>query len=465
MSMTRTQRNPPRAVQLTDNPKAGRRGQRWMHFVRGWTNQLFAWVDQAIISATSFATLIVLGSWTDPSTLGAYAVAASVLAMLIASQDALITRPYSIRLHHGTPTEHAFSALMLSMAFAASSTLLLCAVALVFNTFETGRAAAPMAAMLASIIPLILLREFARRYAFAHLRPVQATMLDAIVAVLNLALLSWLGWTGRLSALTALGSLGIACGVGALGWLFLMRTQFAFRWAKIPGAFRQSWRLGKWLLSGHLAAQAQGYVTLWLSLVIGGAVTTGIYTASMSILSFANPLLFGFYNTLTPRSVRALRLKGPAGLRRQAAGDSLSLALLMGPFCLLIFLFGADMLRFFYPAAGYGADTHLLTILALATSAGAVGVPASAALSSAERTRIVAAVMIAAAALNLSLVSILMTHFGLLGAAYGMLLAEVTASLAVWAAFLMSFHNLQPMIHRSTAISVDAVATSVPAAT
>ena len=49
--------------------------------------------------------------------------------------------------------------------------------------------------------------------------------------------------------------------------------------------------IGKWLLSGQLAMQAQGYMTYWLTLAIAGTLATGIYTACMSIVAFANPLL------------------------------------------------------------------------------------------------------------------------------------------------------------------------------
>jgi O-antigen/teichoic acid export membrane protein len=199
--------------------------------------------------------------------------------------------------------------------------------------------------------------------------------------------------------------------------------------------------------------QAQGYVTLWLSLVIGGPAASGIYAAALSIVSFANPLLFGFYNILAPRAVRALQCQGATGLRRQAASDSLLLALLMTPFCLLIYVFGADLQRMLYPSVEYGADTHLLAILALGTFAGAVGVPAAVALSSAERARAAARVRIAAAALNIVLVSILMALFGLLGAAYGMLAAELAGSLGCWVVLLLSFSDIERWSVRSSQLA------------
>jgi len=42
--------------------------------------------------------LIMLGRWTDANQLGAYATAVSVLALLLAAQESLITRPYTIQM-------------------------------------------------------------------------------------------------------------------------------------------------------------------------------------------------------------------------------------------------------------------------------------------------------------------------------------------------------------------------------
>lgn len=128
-----------------------------------------------------------------------------------------------------------------------------------------------------------------------------------VVALLFVVSLVWLGRTGQLSAATAFLSLAGSCGLACLAWLYLARRQFALRLAHFSATLVQSWTLGKWLLSNQLAVQAMGYVTYWLSLMTGGAVVTGIYAACTSIVAFANPLIFGFFNILTPRFVRTLR--------------------------------------------------------------------------------------------------------------------------------------------------------------
>ena len=410
---------------------------RWRSYWRHSANHLAALADQAIVSGTSFAALIMLGRWTDANQLGAYATAVSLLALLLAAQESLITRPYTIQMDHlSGAAEHAFSSLLLSVALSAAATCVLSAAALMLSAIDAHPSVAEITWALAGMTPFVLTREFARRFAFAHFKVFHVLLLDCAVAASNLVFLSWLSWTGSLSALTALTATGISCAIGSLGWLYVARREFAFRLGVLRTTLKASWGMGKWLLSGQIALQVQGYVAYWLTMVIAGAAITGIYAACMSIVSFANPMLFGLFNILTPKSVRAFRTEGGAGLRRQAALDALLLAALMSVFCVFVLLAGENVMGVVYPGAEYRGHGQILTVLALSALAGAIGAPASIALASAQHTRAVAGVMSFAAVLNVALVWALMTHWGFLGAAYAVLIAEAVGSLGRWIAFL-----------------------------
>jgi hypothetical protein len=182
-----------------------------LRFISG--NHVLAWADQAIVSATSFVALILIGRWTGASQLGAYAIGSSVLALLLATQESLITRPYSIQLNYpvGTPAEHAFSSLILSFLLSAVAALLLSASALALDAFGAPSEWLSIVWFLAGATPLVLMREFARRFSFAHLRLRQVLMLDLVVSALNVIALASLGFTGRLSAATAFAALSLSC--------------------------------------------------------------------------------------------------------------------------------------------------------------------------------------------------------------------------------------------------------------
>src|SRR6266849_8130980 len=202
---------------------------------------VLALIDQAVVSAASFLTTVIIGRYTDPSQLGAYAIGISVLASSFTIQGSLITLPYSIQLHRplGTPAEHAGSSLAHSGLLSALLTIVLTVTAL---GLLAGGAEPELTAMtwaLAGVMPFALLREFCRRFAFTHLQMARALMLDVAVAAIQLAVLGWLGWTGRLSAVTACGAIGVSCGLAAVGWWYLARGEFAIRVGQVRATMKQ----------------------------------------------------------------------------------------------------------------------------------------------------------------------------------------------------------------------------------
>src|SRR5262249_32057287 len=148
-----------------------------------------------------------------------------------------------------------------------------------------------------------------------------------------------------------------------------------------------------------------------------------------SVVAFANPVMLGVRNILAPRSVLAWKTEGGAGLKRQAIRDALLLGAIMTSFCLLVLFAGEDVLRFLYHGTEYEGHGHVLTVLALAMLASAVGMPASNALASMERPRAIVLVGTVAAALTVALVFWWMTQWGLLGAAYGFLAGNLSLRL------------------------------------
>jgi O-antigen/teichoic acid export membrane protein len=395
---------------------------RWQGLLRLISGiHVLALVDQAVVSTASFMTTVIIGRYTDPSQLGAYAIAISVLASSFTIQGSLISLPYSIQRHRplGTPAEHAGSSLAHSGLLSALAVIVLTLTALGLFTEGSPPELTAMIWALAAVMPFALFREFGRRFEFMNLQIGHALMLDVAVSAIQLCMLGLLAWTGRMSAVTACGALGVS-----------------IRPSQIRVTLKQSWGLGKWLFVNQIMVQVQRYITYWLSAVIAGAAVTGVYAACMSVVAFANPLLFGLGNILAPRSVLAWKEGGGARLRRQAIRDSLLFAAVLAPFCVLVWLAGDDVMRFLFQGKEYEGHGHTVTILALATLASAVGMPASNALASMERPRAIVGVGAVAAVLTVVLVWWLMTRWGLLGAAYGVWLGNMVGSVGLWAAFL-----------------------------
>lgn len=394
-----------------------------------------SWADQIAVSGLAFVALIVVSAGSGLGELGVYALCVSVIALGLAAQEALVTRPYVVHLQGVTdPTAHAASALTLSLALGLVSALVLTGLSLPLAWLSGWTQAASATLALAAAIPFALIREFARRFAFARQRPGRALALDIWVVLANLVLLAILAGGQHLNAVTAVLAAGFSCATGAGAWFLVERGQFRFCRAELGRTTRRSWGMGRWLLAAQSAMHVQGYATQWLTMVLAGPVVTGAFAACTSVVAFANPLLFGFLNIMIPQSARVFHASGRSGLLHQAIRDALLLGGMMGAFCIVLGLAGSQVLSLLFPeAASYGG---ILTLLGLASAAAAMGIPASTALASADRPHLVAAVTGASAMLHVGLVYGLLNAYGLTGAALGVLIAEVVGSLSRWGAFL-----------------------------
>src|SRR5258708_761923 len=219
-------------------------------------------------------------------------------------------------------------------------------------------------------------------------------------------------------------------------WLCFSRGKFAFRWTQVLTTARQSWGLGRWLFAGQITVSVQGYITYWLLALVVGTIATGVFAACMSVVMFANPLITGISNIMTPRAVLALKEGGGALLRRQMVQDALLLGAAMTLFCIVALFVGDDVMRLLYPGKEYEGQGRTVAVLAVALLASAVGTPASIALASMERARAIVWSSSVGAVITGVLVWLLVVEWGLLGAAYGFLAGNVAGSVGRWLAFL-----------------------------
>ena len=167
---------------------------------------------------------------------------------------------------------------------------------------------------------------------------------------------------------------------------------------------KQTWVLGKWLLVGRITVQVQGYVIYWVSIFIAGSAVTGAYAACMSILGFVNPLLIGFSNVFMPKAVLAWKDGGGSGLWHEALRNTVLIAALMTAFSLAVFVGGERVMSILYHGKEFEGLGKTLTVLAVATSLGTLGMPASIGLATMERPRAIVMVATVEAVLTVILV-------------------------------------------------------------
>jgi O-antigen/teichoic acid export membrane protein len=397
-----------------------------------------ALLDQAVVSGTSFLTTILIGRWCGAEELGIYALGFSLLVSWACAQEALIALPYTIgrhRLRHGSEAEYAGSALVHQGMLSAIALVTMAVAAAALSWAGAVPGLVSVVWVLAGVIPLALLREFGRRFAFAHLRMAEALVLDLVVAAAQLAGLAGLAWSGVLTATTAYAAFGLACVLTGAVWVYATRKNFVIRWNRVWHTLWQSWALGKWLFASQVTLSVQGYFVHWLLAWTLGAAATGVYAACMTVVLFSNPLILGIANALAPRAAQAFAEGGGAHLRRVVFQTTLLLGAAMMLFCGALFFGGEDVMTRLYHGSQYEGHGHTVFVLALAMLASAVGMPASNGLAAVERPNVIFRIGVFAVGLSVFLGPWLVAEWGVMGAAYCFLIGNVVGAIGRWVAF------------------------------
>jgi O-antigen/teichoic acid export membrane protein len=293
---------------------------------------------------------------------------------------------------------------------------------------------APVLAMLLLAVPATMLRDFARRFAFANLRMDRALVLDGAVTVAQLALLAWLAVLGKLSAVTGVAAWGAACGTVAAAWLWHSRGLFAFRHGAIRSDWRRNFFLGRWLLAGHVTGISQAYALHWLLALTLGVEATGAFAALTTLVALANPLIIGLGNFLMPATAHVFAGSGPEGVWRLAVRTTRGLVAALALFCLLVALAGNWALTLLY-GERFGGQGLAVTLMALAAAVAALGIGAEHALRSMDRPRAVLLANLLALATTLALAAWLVPAHGLVGAACSLLAGNLVGCFVRWSAF------------------------------
>jgi O-antigen/teichoic acid export membrane protein len=413
----------------------------WKHTLSFLSKEhILSLADQAVVSGTSFLSTLLIAHFSDADQLGVYAIGLSLVISLLAFQDSLILQPYTIQQYSSglVLSDRIGSSLILSFLFSAGSISVLTIATSGLLGWGSNLNTVLVLFAITGSLPFVLTREFARRAAIARLEMGRAILLDLVVGVTQLSSLAWLGLTGRMSAISACVALGGASAVAAAGWLYCTRSEFALRVMHVPTIFMQTWALGKWLVLGRMTVQVQSYITYWMVMIISGAAATGVYAACMSIVNVASPVLFAFGNVMASKLVLAWRDRGGSGLRDEAIRNVVLISITMAAFTVAVSFGGERVMYFLYSGNEYAGNGATLTVLALATFAGAVGLPASFGLATMERPRPIVVVGVIGAIVSAVLVGLLLIERGLLGAAYGLLAGNVIGAVGRWVAFLMA---------------------------
>jgi O-antigen/teichoic acid export membrane protein len=348
--------------------------------------------DQLIVSGIRFLTIILIGRLGGAESLGAYALAMQLLALISVAQESLVSAPYTIfssRYSGRSKTDFAGSVMLHACVQAGLVFAVMAGCSIIALTaFDTSTFGA-IAWTLTLVTPLVLLREFARRFVFADMRMHVAVMIDATMASLQLFALLILTLTDSLTITAALWATGIASAIPGAIWLIYDRRRFTFETSTLRAHMRQNWRSGRWLFGSQFVAVGTSAALYSLLALTGGLATAGILAACMAIVQLANPILLGLANWLEPLTARAYAGGGAGQLRTIVQRVQIALLGVVSIFCAFAYLFGADLISVLYGNSAFADQRYVVSVLALSVLIGAAGFPTQFGLRAIERAHVV----------------------------------------------------------------------------
>ena len=386
-----------------------------------------ALTDQLISGGVNFVAILVLGRVAGAHDLGMYALAMTVFYLILAVQESLITMPYTIfgaRLRGDAHFQYSGAALCQSAVWAIGVCIVAATVALfVYSVFGDGGLARVIGAF-ALAAPLCLLREFGRRYLFAHMQVARVVAMSIAASSTQLIVLALFAYAGSLSACTALLAMGFGSGLAMLGWLRLSLHAFRFDESLSSNFLLKSWGLGRWIFASETTAVISANVMPWLIVFLIGPAATGIFAACDSILRFTNPVVISMTNVITSKAAIDYSNGGKAAVRRIVRNASAFLIVFQCAFCILLVVAGEPILKRSFGDA-FATYWPVLAVLGLNQLVAKLSLAPGRALMLVDRVNVFLWAEIAGLAISLVAAIILTPRYGVLGAAWSLVAGNV----------------------------------------
>jgi O-antigen/teichoic acid export membrane protein len=410
---------------------------------------IISMADQAVASATNFATGVIIARTCSKEELGLYMLGFSLIFLMADFQTSLITTPYMVYAPRLKGRAHALytgSTLIHQLAFCLITMLgVVCAAFAV--THGIGRQGmGPVLWALSVVISLIMLREHARRVSFARLKLMTAFLFDTSIAVGQISGLLLLAHFGLLSASRAFWVVGLVCGIAVLGWLWTDREFYHPRMSESRADLKKNWIFGKWVFASGLVWAVSMNLYPWFLAYFHGTASTGVWAACLGVVSVGNPALLGLQNFLGPKIAHGYAASGPKALRRLVLKISAAITLPMSLLCFVLIIWGGRLVVLLY-GRQYMGNNLVVAILALNFLVYTTAFSFSRALMAIERADLDFLLNFLALFIMVTMGFWLVRAFGPLGAALG-LLAGTFATSAVKAAVFLRLADRNSVVQK-----------------
>jgi O-antigen/teichoic acid export membrane protein len=411
-------------------PLTARMSAHLRAFSRRYDRAGWSVIDQSIVSASNFTSVLLLARFLPAAEFGVFALAQTALLLLTSLQTSLLTQPHNVLGAGLRDSEYRRFTGALVLAQLLTGTLL-CAVLVPIGLALRGfgdAATGLLVLVLAGAAPAWMAQDFVRRVMYTTSDSRRAAANDLLCYGLQLAGVVWLVRSAHASAASALAVFGISSLVASAFGAWQLRREIEFgRGAQLRRVWSQVWNFGRWLVAQNVTVWLGANGHAWLVGGLLGTEAVGLYRAAIHLVNVLNPLRQATFAYLPARAAVAYQSRGHTGLLRWVRGISSRLFLPLVPFVLVLIVFPERILSLVYGDrfAGMG----LGPILALATLAQAVSFlryPMELAVLATGATRLLFYIHLLPVVLLPTVGAALVTALGLIGVPWSMLFISGT---------------------------------------
>ena len=272
------------------------------HYIKNFLRSEKMWVlmDQALFSATSFFTTIILARTLGVEGFGQYSSVVLFLYLLLSVSNAMIIGPFQVLVARENDRGHY---MLHTLCLQVALIIILILATLLFYGVGLSKLSMMRDNLLGIILMLtgFLLQDFFRKIFIAIRRSKLAFITDAVSALLQVSLLLYLAYGGKPLLSMAIVLIGAAYLLAAfVGLFFYPITGFS------PASFKKYYRLhtvnGKWLILTSLLQWCSNNLLVAASGLFVGIKALGALRLAQTLFGVLNALLQIFENYALPKA-------------------------------------------------------------------------------------------------------------------------------------------------------------------
>lgn len=330
-----------------------------------------AWgmADQALLSLTNFATVILIARSVSTTRFGEFSLALTFITIEISLAAAAFHLPFTVisARFSGERYRRYVAAILLSQSLFAIALSL--PIALLAGL--SGVLGWKIAALIAMVIPSMAawqLQEFIRQVFYAEGRLRAAFLNDLISYGGQFVLFFGAFFAGVLNPVAGLGIVAltslIATGAGL--WHLRGSIDWSLSRSELRAFNAETWDFGRWTLGSAALASASNFAVPFVVAGFSGVAAAGVIRAIVTALAPTRVLSEGTKASFGPSAARVFEREGMAGLRAHVRQMYIIVVPPLGAYCLLAGVFSAPFLSFLY-GDRFAHYAWLLPFFALST--------------------------------------------------------------------------------------------------